>query len=259
MFQTIKHGLKVGSKIFKANRPAILTGIGVVGFIACIPLTAKGVRKMEKLKAEVDMEKATKKEKAKMAAKCYWPVGVCATGATACVIFGHIDETNRLSAMGAMFMASQQELAANKETIRQVLTEKKAKEVEEAINERKVRDIVENDQGEIIVTNAEGVHFIDKWSGTKFVSSFPEVEAAFVKFREGCVIGEMSSVNDLRYLLGLDEIGAGEVMFWIYDDLATPGNLMSDLKPVWDKTVEINGVHYIPFHYSIDPAFYNYD
>ena len=259
MFQTIKHGLKVGAKIFKANRPAILTGIGIVGYLACIPLTASGVRKMEKLKAEVDMEKATKKDKAKMAAKCYWKVGACASGATACVIFGHIDEANRLSAMGAMFMASQQELAANKETIRQVLSEKKAKDVESAINERKVREVVENDQGEIIVTNAEGVHFIDKWSGTKFVSSFPEVEGAFVTFRDKCMLGEMESVNDLRYLLGLDEIGAGNVMFWCYEDLSAPGTKDSKLKPVWDTPIDVNGVHYIPYDYSIDPAFYHYD
>lgn len=259
MFQAIKHGAKVGMKIFKANRPAILTGIGIVGYLACIPLTAAGVRKMEKMKQEVDMEKATKKEKAKMAAKCYWKVAGCAAGATAAVIFGHIDEANRLSAMGAMFMASQQELAANKETLRQVLTEKKAKEVEAAINEKKVRQIVENDQGEIIVTNAEGVHFIDKWSGTKFVSSFPEVKGAFADFREKCMLGEMSSVNDLRYLLGLDEIGAGDVMFWIYEDLASPGTADQKLIPVWGDPVEVNGATYIPFEYSIEPSFYKYD
>lgn len=263
MFEPIKHAAKITWQAAKLNSPAILTGIGVVSFVAAVPLTAAGVRKMEELKKEKDISKLSKKEKAKMAAKCYWKVGAAVAAGAACVVGGQVESSKRLSAVGAAFMASQQELAANKETIKEVLGEKKAKQVEEAMEERKARDIAARQTQETVVI-ADGVHFIDMWSGCKIVTTFEALEGAFTKFaskalHEYCVNGEMLCVNDLRTLIGFNdhkETGMGKMMFWCYDDCHQAD--FENFRPIYDAPVEIDGVQYIPYSYSIEPVFYDY-
>lgn len=264
MFGPIKHAAKVTWQAAKLNSPAILTGVGIVSFVAAIPLTAAGVRKMEELKKETDISKLSKKQKAKMATKCYWKVGVAAAVGTACVIGGQVENSRRLSAVGAAFMASQQELAANKETIRQVLGEKKSKEVNEACAARKASDIAASDAPETVVVEG-GVHFIDMWSGCKIVTTYESLEAAFKTFaaralHEYCINGEMLCVNDLRELIGFNdpkETGMGKMMFWCYDD-CHHGDF-ENFHPIYDAPVVVNGIHYVPYNYSIEPMFYDFN
>ena len=263
MFGPIKHAAKMTWQAAKLNSPAILTGVGIVSFVAAIPLTAAGVRKMEELKKETDISKLSKKQKAKMAGKCYWKTMAAAGLGTACVLAGYSKRAEKLSAVGAAFMASQQELAANKETIKEVLGAKKAKQVEDAINERKVTESVRNGAPYTIL-KADGVDFYEVWSGCRIRTTYEALEGAFDKFaanalHEYCINGDMMCVNDLRRMIGFDdpvETGMGKMMFWCYDDCQQSD--FKDFHPVYLAPVEIDGIKYIPYEYSIEPMFYDY-
>lgn len=249
MLDKIGKVARAGMALAKAKSPAIWTGIGSALYISCIPLTAHGVRKMETRKQEIDISKLTRKEKLILAGKCYWGVGLCVIGGTTCVILGQVEASKRLSAAGAMLLTTQQELAANKETVKEIIGEKKAAQVEKVQDERKAKEIIDNSEEIQTPASAAGIHFVDMLLNEHFVSSFEAVREGFIKLKEEMIVDDQASLDDLRSFTGrMAKCEIAEGLYWSYSDCR------EFPEPVFGEPFELNGVMRVPLRYSVLPC-----
>lgn len=248
---------KHAAHVAKIHTPAILTGVGIAGYLAEIPLTIRAVRKVDKQLEEhvCTFGDLSGTEKVKVTAKAFWPVAVVAVGSTAAVIGGHVEQLRRMDALKGLLISAQGEVATYKKAIDEHLSAKKKEEVEAAVERDKIEKIL-SDGNEETVVREDGVHFIDMWSGTKFKSTFSAIESAFAEFAYDIINGDgMACMNTLRYRLGLDPIGVGDIMYFTAHDYGAEA-----LKPEFTNRspIEIDGTIYIPLYYSYDPTEWAY-
>ena len=242
----------------KNYAPEILTGVGIAGYLSMVPLTVKAVRGMDEDMKEFGCEfkDLSGSQKVKTLGKHWWYVAVTYAGSTAAVLCGRnmrVDRLNKqMDVVKTLLVASQGEVETLKNAIDETVSANKKKQIMDKAEEETVKRIVKDGNPETIIHEG-GVHFIDMWSGTKFVSTFEAVNMAFANFAYDMLNNDgMEVVNQLRFRMGLDAIGAGEYMYF-----GAPGGDHIEA-PQWDKSrgnvIEIDGIDYVPIYYTEQPV-----
>ena len=204
------------------HRPAILMGIGITGMVTttvlAVTATPKAMAAIEDAKIELDKDKLTPIEAAKVCWKYYIPATATMLTSAACLIFSHTESTRRATAMAAAYQLSEAALSEYKDAVIETIGEKKERTVREKMAENSLaRNPVEE---EFVINTGNGNTLChDAVFGSYFRSSHEAVERAIVAINRKIVSGDMyASLNDFYDELDLPHIDIGDLIGWNLDD-----------------------------------------
>jgi hypothetical protein len=199
-------------QIFKENSPAILAGMGVVGFMTAIVLTAKAAPKAKELLDE--MEDAPTIEKVKMVAPIYAPTAGMVLISTACIIGSNRMYQMRYGALLALYAVGERNIQRLQDAIFEEVGEKKA----EKIRVKSVEPPMDPPKDILGDEDPKNQWFYDTFSGRYFrARSVESVKAAINFLNEEMFQEDFANINTFYYQLGLPSIEFGDGIGWYAD------------------------------------------
>lgn len=205
------------------HSPEILTAIGIVGMfgsvVSAVKETPKAVKLIEadsRRNHDGDPHAYTKTEAIKSCWKCYIPATISFTLSAACLIGASATNAKRNAALATAYTISEAALADFKEKTKEVIGEKKEKEITEAVAKDKIeKNPVAN--REVIITGNGNTLCYDTISDRYFESSIDKIKRIENELNRRMLDEMYISVNDLFYELGLNPIKNGDDLGWNVD------------------------------------------
>lgn len=222
------------------HSPEILTAIGIVGMLGSVVSAVKETPKAVKL-IEADSEKKhgdphayTKTEAIKSCWKCYIPATVSFTLSAACLIGASATNAKRNAALATAYTISEAALADFKEKAKEVVGEKKEKEITDAVAKDKLEKNPVNNR-EVIITGNGNTLCYDTISDRYFESSIDRIKRIENELNRRMLDEMYISLNDLYYELGLKPTKNGDDIGWNVDrgflDIGFSSQLTDDENP----------------------------
>lgn len=211
-----------GQKFFAKNGPTILTVLGACGVIGTAVSSSDAALKA---KAVIDKESSEKElskaDKGLIYTKAYLPT-VLLGGATLLCIFGSNKlSKQKLAAVSAAYLLSEQKFSEYKETAQDLLGTKTSTAVQDEIVQRHIDNNPPND-GNTIKTTVDGpLHtslWYDETSGRYFYSNIEYIRKAELAGQRLVDEEGFCSVNDIYAQLGIPEIPLGDNNGWLQND-----------------------------------------
>lgn len=209
------------------HSPEILTGIGIAGMVTTTILAVKVTPKaLECIKSdscrnhEGDPYAYTKKEAFKSAWKCYVPAAVTGTLSVVCLIGASSVNARRNAALATAYKLSETALSEYREKVIETIGEKKEKNVQEKVIEKKIKETPVN-SSEVIITGTGNTLCYDPMSGRYFYSTIEKIKAAENKLNKQMLhdICGYASLNEFYDELGLSHTEIGDIVGWNTDSL----------------------------------------
>lgn len=201
------------------NEPTILTALGVTGLLLGTFLGIKETfvvsKKIEEYKQEHNLAKLTPKEYFKLAWKHYLPAAISIGMSLPCVIFGNRIANRRYTALAAAYTISETALQEYREKTREIAGEKKAQQIQEAINEETIKKTYSG-KNQIILTNNGESLFFEPLSGRYFKSSWNDIQKAANELNSRAIgdIAGVITLNEWFSALGLEQTAMGNEEGW---------------------------------------------
>ena len=208
------------------HSPAILTGLGIVGFATTIVMTAKAAPKVKEIHeaAELDRDECETKadihetyvDEAKALAPLVLPTAAVGVSSVACFIFSNKVQADRRAAVMAAYSLSTETLARYQDKV----IEKFGEEEHRHILDEATRDLanshVPEDYNPVVEVVPQGtVRFYDTVTGRYFFSSKEKIFEAESEINQMLVDQSMVLHEEFYYLLGLEEsYSLGQCMGW---------------------------------------------
>lgn len=146
-------------------------------------------------------------------AKGLWPVGVAALATGGLILGANHINLRRIAVYAGAYEVASGDLKKYKQKLNEVVGEKKAQEVRQAVSQEKVDERFKDvDPEDVAVYHTRGGDqlYYDEWSGRAFTSSEANIERAFSRCSKECMLSQFVSLNELYAELGLKTIGAGK-------------------------------------------------
>lgn len=211
----------------KSNSTSILTGFAITGVITTGIFAGKASIKAEKILEEMDGKPVERKEKFKTIAPVFVPAVISGTATILCIFLSHSIDSQKQVALMSAYSMSEHAMKAMEEK----LGDKKVKQIQDSIFEDEVRKNPPREES-IIDTGKGKTKFRDGVFGGDFYSDIEYVKSVFNKHNKMLNDGDVVSVNDLRWDLGLPQIEMGSIMGW------NCGQLEERLTAVMDKDLQ---------------------
>lgn len=253
-----KHLLHTIGQFYHVRKPVILTGIGLGGMLIMVPTAIRGKGIAEQMLADAenwnydeDVGKVmplTKKQKAKIMAKAYWPVALSYGISAGCIIAGQLEQFKRLEALDMMAVSAQRQLAAYQKAVDEKLTKSKARDMHDEARSILAKEYASDPQPPE-VTGYGNTLCIDVWSGRKFLSDIEAVRRAFNDFNIDQREGWYTELNQLYFRLGLSPSHVGEIMCWNFEADQT------NVDPILTSVLDENDQPMLAISYSIEPTY----
>lgn len=226
--ELIKHHGSTVTKLISNNSPAIMSGMAVTGVLGCIFLTARATplaidlvnEERERLYQEETGNdwpvptgfKLTWQETIKVAWKPYLPTAVCALFTIGCVIGSNVVSQRRNAALVSLLSVADTTLKEYQNVISKEFGDDKRKEIAEKVKDNTFTQKVE---GNTPLSIRDGQQYcFDMYSGREFISDYNSICRAENEINRQILRDDTASVNELYYLLGLDDIGVGNESGW---------------------------------------------
>ena len=227
---------KMAKTTAKKRSPEILTGLGIAGMITTTVLAVKATPKAlelieeeKKSKDEHDqINKQSPIEVIKVAWKPYIPALSLGTVSIACLIGANSVHARRHAALYSAYKLSETALTEYKDKVKEIVPEKKVKEIKQKLAEDKVNKIVkdkpentENDTHQtktnVIVSSDGDTWFIDAMSNMPFKSTKNKLDAAANKLNKDMISDMCVSLSDFYDEIGLPHTGVSDSIGWTID------------------------------------------
>lgn len=222
----------------RKNSPVILTGLAIVGVISTAYAAYKAGPRADKILEEYrkDMKDCHPKDKeAKRAVigetvKKMIPVmapPIIMGGTTiACVVGSHSVSSRRIAALSAAYSLSETTVKNLNSKMEEMLGEKKARTVKDAIMKDKLKADSEKDKkilsdGQLVIPSDGTVLCKDLYSGRLFYSNAEKIKQAIAKCSYEIISDMYISLNDFYEAIDssqLPRIPMGEDLGWNIDD-----------------------------------------
>lgn len=213
---------------FHKNYPFILTGLGIFGGIATVVLAVKATPKALRLlddemgkreeacEEHEEPEPLTVAETIKIAWKCYIPTAISGGLSILCVIAANAAHAKRNAALTAAYALSQSALIEYQDKVREVIGEKKEREIKDAVAKSKMEKhpVAAN---EIHDTGTGRTLCYDCISGRYFHSDIDKIKKAENRLNARLIDEMYISLNDFYYELGLKPVKIGNELGWSVD------------------------------------------
>lgn len=212
------------------NSPKILTAASCIGMTGTIILTAKVAPKAKKAwddkKEEIKERRETLNEEiskpkeifeeVKAVTPYYLPVAIMGGTSIACSVGSYKISAKRITAYASAYEVARQSLVDYKAKTKEVVGEKKEKEIEGAIAADKVK---ENPPSNEVIMDDGLTLCYDAMSGRYFRSSAEKIRQVVNELNKRLITEMYVSMNDLYYELGIPSTRLGDEMGWNVDDM----------------------------------------
>lgn len=202
----------------RKHSPEILMGMGITGLLFsatwAVKATIKAVRICDEKRANENKEKLTAKEVIKTTWKLYLPVVASVFVSVPCIIAGNRVSSKRTAALAAAYTISETALQEYQTKTKEIVGEKKVKQIEEAVAKEQVAKTKETK--EIVLSDDSEQLFFEPLSGRYFKSTWNAIQKACNDINEealGSSTG-MYSLNDWFEKIGLDMTDVGDMLGW---------------------------------------------
>lgn len=200
------------------HEPEILMSMGIAGLLFSTVWGVKATIKATKMveNKEADLKKPLNfKETAKLTWKLYIPVVASAVISVPCIIAGNRVSSKRYAAIATAYTISETALQEYQLKTREIVGEKKEKEILESISNDKVEKTYKPGT-EIIMTGDGESLFYEPLSGRYFKSSWNKISKAANELNSKAMAGLTGNVclNDWFYSIGLDATELGDTIGW---------------------------------------------
>lgn len=202
------------------HEPEILMAVGIAGLIFstgwAIFGTYKTIKAAQRYKKEKNIDKITPKEVFKLSWKYYVPVVLATAASVPCIIAGNRISNKRMAALTTAYTVSQTALQEFKEATKEVVGEKKAEQIQDKANEKRIEKTYQGGNQVIIAGDGNNL-FYEPLSGRYFLSNWNAVSKACNDLNSEALGGGTFgyiSLNDWFARLGLKETDAGDILGW---------------------------------------------
>ena len=261
---------KMATRVLKKRSPEILTGFGIAGMVTTTVLAVKATPKALILIQDAEIEKVdvqvkegkgpdelvktlTPVEVVKVAWKPYIPAVLLGTASAACLIGANSVHARRHAALYSAYKLSETALTEYKDKVKEIVPEKKVKEIKQKLADDKVDKVAKKDsenkdsKPRVIVSNDGDTWFVDPFTNEPFLSTTAKVDAAINKVNRQMMDEMFASLSDLYDELGIDHTVNSDDIGWCIDD----GLIESD----FSDAVVRNGKAYVVMDFLKRPEY----
>ena len=261
---------KMATRVIKKRSPEILTGLGIAGMVSTTVLAVKATPKALTLIQDAEIEKVddqvkegkgpdeldeklTPVEVVKVAWKPYIPAVLLGTASAACLIGANSVHARRHAALYSAYKLSETALTEYKDKVKEIVPEKKVKEIKQKLADDKVDKVAKKDsenkdsKPRVIVSNDGDTWFVDPFTNEPFLSTTAKVDAAINKVNRQMMDEMFASLSDLYDELGIDHTVNSDDIGWCIDD----GLIESD----FSDAVVRNGKAYVVMDFLKRPEY----
>ena len=263
---------KMATRVLKKRSPEILTGFGIAGMVTTTALAVKATPKALTLIQDAEIEKVdvqvkegkgpdelvktlTPAEVVKVVWKPYIPAVLLGTASVACLIGANSVHTRRHAALYSAYKLSETALTEYKDKVKEIVPEKKVKEIKQKLAEDKVDNIVKNEdckeqKAKVIVSNDGDTWFVDPFTNGSFLCTETKIREAIVDLNYRLMDEMFVSLSDLYDELGLEHTQNSDEIGWCIDD--------GKIRPDFSDAIVKNGKAYVVMDFLKRPE-YGYD
>lgn len=209
---------KIGNTISK-NSPAILTGLGIVGFATTVIFASKATIKAKETydKAEKEYSKddieLTKKDVIKLCYKYYIPTAAMGTISVICFISANHINNKRNAALAVAYSLSENALKEYQSKVVETIGEKKERAIRDEIDKEKIKKNPQKDTV-VICTGSGDVLCYDSISGRYFKAAIENIRKVENDLNRRMLSEMYISLNEWYYQIGLPPINIGNDIGW---------------------------------------------
>lgn len=216
----LKPILKATKTTCRKHLPEILTGIGVIGAIACpimavkaTPNALKAIERDSRENHNGDPDASTKIEIVKSAWKYYVPSAITGGMAVACIVGASAVNMKRNAALATAYALSESALKEYKDAVLDEVGEKKEQSIRDRIAGKRIKDNPVDDATVIDTHNGDTLCY-DAWTGRYFKSSIESLRRAENELNRLMLTDDYASLNDFYDLVNLPSVKSGEQFGW---------------------------------------------
>lgn len=207
------------------NSPAILSGLGVLGFITAIGMAIKATPKaMEILDEKAEKENSTRYDQAIAVAPVYSPTVGMVLISTACIVAGNYVHNYRYGAMLALYSVTERTLQKWQSSVMDEVSKKKYEQVRD-----RVLAPEEPAPASLFVEDEEKTICFDVYTGRYFkVDTVESVRRIVNDLNEILRMEDFVPLNDFYFELGIPKVQFGDYVGWHVDN----GSIEVDLDAI---------------------------
>lgn len=232
-FESIANLGKMGLAAMNRNLPSILSGAAIAGLVMTVWTTYKAAPEIESAlesakwdkvsdaeennetesEESVDDVTLTAWETFKAVAPYVWKPAACGVFTVGCIVGAQVLNVQRLTMLAGAYKLSEEKLKTYEAKAKEILGDKKAEEVHDAVAKEMTPDIPKDES--VIVKTGKGKQLCyDLMSGRYFYSSVEAIRTAESVLNKALVCGDSQMLNDLYYELGLPGTKFGNAFGW---------------------------------------------
>jgi len=232
------------------HSPEILTGIGIAGMIAttimAVKATPKALILIDNKKKDDLVDRLTPVETVKTTWKCYIPSVITGGLSIACLIGASSTNARRNAALATAYTLSETALKDYRGKVVETLGEKKEKTIRDAIAKDQLNQNPVNNK-EVIITKKGDMLCYDALSGRYFKADIDALKKAENELNRQMMNESYVSLNDLYYLLDLDNTNIGYDLGWNINK----GFINLD----FSSQLATDGTPCLVINYSVEPRY----
>lgn len=212
--------LRKAGKTISKHSPAILTTVAVIGTVTTTICACKDTLKAHKILEEkrLNDEELTAKEVVKSCWKCYIPTAISLTTTVACTIGANKAAGKKTALAFTAYKGAETALLDYQGKVKEVLGEKKEKEIRDKITEDKIAKNPPTSSN-VVVIEADKPLCYDVRSDRYFRASRNKIDAVSNAIYGRLLSQDYASLNDVYDELGLNHIQDGNLIGWYVNDL----------------------------------------
>ena len=210
--------VRAALSVIKKNSPVILSGLGVTGVFLTAALSSRAGAKAAPVLEELKEQNASGKIILRKLLPIYAPTIISAGVTSACIIGSTAISSRRSAVYASIASASELALSELKDKTKEIVGEKKEKEIFDAL----AKDHVDKHpvEGQLVVPTGNGdVLCYDEWSDRYFTSCVEALRRAQNELNQRIISQMWISLNEVYMEIGLNPIGAGNDVGWSVDHL----------------------------------------
>lgn len=211
------------------HEPEILMSMGIGGMIFSlawgIKASFKAARAIDKYKETYGKDKLTAKETIKLTWKLYLPTVLSVAASVPCVIMSNKVSNKRYAAIATAYTISEAALQEYKDKTKEIIGEKKTKQIEESISDDRVTKTYSGGNQVILTGNGDSL-FYEPLSGRYFKSNWNDILKAANELNSEAItnMSGQTTLNDWFQKIGLETTEIGETLGW--NLMNNPSNLI---------------------------------
>ena len=201
------------------HEPEILMSMGIGGMIFSlawrIKASFKAARAIDKYKETYGKDKLTAKETIKLTWKLYLPTVLSVAASVPCVIMSNKVSNKRYAAIATAYTISEAALQEYKDKTKEIIGEKKTKQIEESISDDRVTKTYSGGNQVILTGNGDSL-FYEPLSGRYFKSNWNDILKAANELNSEAItnMSGQTTLNDWFQKIGLETTEIGETLGW---------------------------------------------